>query len=90
MLLTCLADPGSPAAPHRSGFRWGSDMADDDKLESALSILQNAEADHSARQIADALVSAHVGMTGKVHDELRFKEAIAAAIIAARTEGAVR
>ena len=65
-------------------------MADDDNLRPALNILENAEADHSARLIADALFSAHVGVTGKVHDELRFKEAIAAAIIAARTEGALR
>lgn len=61
----------------------------DGKLQPALNIIQQAEADHSARQIADALFSAHVSILGKVHDELRFKEAIAAAIIAARAEGAV-
>ena len=57
-----------------------------DSLRTRQRIVQNAEAD-SARQIADALYAAHVSRLGKVREERRFKEAIAAAIIAARTEG---
>lgn len=62
-------------------------MPEDDTARAALQALQNAEADASARQTAEALIAAHVSETGKVTDERSFADAIAAAMIAATTAG---
>ena len=63
-------------------------MSDDDNiLRPALRAIENGEADKAARQTAEALITAHVSEFGKVHDERSFTDAIAAAIIAARTAG---
>jgi len=62
-------------------------MSDDNVLRPAFQAIQNSEADRAARQNAEALIAAHVSSMGKVYDQRRFTEAIAAAIIAARTAG---
>ena len=63
-------------------------MADDGKIvRPAFRAIENSEADRAARQTADALIAAHVSSMGKVHDQRKFAEAIAAAIIAATTAG---
>ena len=67
---------------------WKTKLADDDNiLRPAFRAIENSEADRSARLTADALISAHVNSLGKVYDQRKFAEAIAAAIIAARTAG---
>ena len=63
-------------------------MTDGDNiLRPAFRAIENSEADRAARQTADALISAHVSSMGKVYDQRKFAEAIAAAIIAATTAG---
>lgn len=62
-------------------------MSKDKISRPALRVIENSEADLSARQTAQALIAAHVGSNGKVYDERSFTEAIAAAMIAARTAG---
>ena len=55
-------------------------MSDEDNvLRPAFRAIENSEADISARQTADALIAAHVSSIGKVYDQRRFAEAIAAA-----------
>ena len=63
-------------------------MSDDDNiLRPAFRAIENAEADRAAKQTAEALIAAHVSEHGKVYDQRSFTDAIAAAIIAARTAG---
>ena len=54
-------------------------------LELLAGVLNEAGADEEARATAQALLAAHVGHDGKVADEKRFVDSVAAALIAART-----
>jgi hypothetical protein len=62
-------------------------MTDDNILRPAFRSIENSEADQAARRIAEGLISAHVSEAGKVSDLRKFTDAIAAAMIAARTAG---
>ena len=57
------------------------------KLEPILRVIENVSSDGSAVQTAQGLIAQFVSVSGKVTDERAFRDAIAAAIVAARTEG---
>lgn len=59
-------------------------MTDDNIVRPAFGATQNSEADRAARQTAEALIAAHVSSVGKVYDQRKFAEAIAAALTDAK------
>ena len=60
---------------------------DDDTLKPITRLVESVTSDDTARQTASGLIAQFVSESGKVSEERAFRDAIAAAIIAARTEG---
>ena len=60
---------------------------DNESLKPITRLVESVTSDDTARQTAQGLIAQFVSESGKVSDERAFRDAIAAAIIAARTEG---